>query len=602
MTVHDRIRQLPPDRRERGAKAMADLARRAAERTQRPVPEAALRILNRTDTETLVARQQDRIRRTGGEAAAPVLLPDLWEASVATNPESTALIHDPSSGADPNSRVELSYRDVDERANRLARHLLARGAGPETLVAIVLSRSADSVITTIAVTKTGAAWVPIDPQYPPDRISHMLHDSEARLGVTTTDQRPDAPDTDWVLLDDPATASAIANRSADGLAGTERAGTLHPLHPVYVMYSSGVTGIPKGVVVTHTGLSNVARQQRERFGVTTSSRVLHFTSPSFDGSVLELLMAYGAGASLVVAASDVYGGEELADVLRRESVTHAFATPAALVTVEGDVSRDGLPALATVVAGGDTPAEVVRRWSSGRRMFKGYGPTEATIVAATAQLRTDEPTTIGVLDGVRALVLDSLMHSVHVGMFGELYLGGIGVARGYLGRSESSAARFVADPFTAGERLYRTGDVVRWTVDGNLEFLRQDDSQVKIRGFRVELGEVDEALTALDAIRFAYTRVASDDAGRRTLASYVVAKADQRIDVAAVRAAVRTALPAHMVPDSVTVLPEMPLTPNAKIDIRGLPAPGGGGEARDRSPRQFVTRSGLSSSTQPPLD
>ncbi|MBY6705276.1 amino acid adenylation domain-containing protein [Rhodococcus sp. BP-241] len=525
----------------------------------------------------LLSHQESRelTTRAGERPGAPVLLPDLWAAVARENANTTALVHDPSHGVDVTARRSRTYAELDADTTRLARVLLERGAGPERVVALALTRSAESVAAMLAVAMTGAAWVPVDPRYPADRIDHMLTDSGADLGVCTVADRPAAGrDVDWIVLDDPATVADIATRSTEPVTDRDRTSTLRVDHPAYVIYTSGSTGLPKGVAVTHSGLSSFAEVQRTTFGIIGTSRTLHFASPSFDASVLEILMAMGAGSTVVVAPSDVYGGAELAELIDRESVSHAFVTPAALATV--DVAAGSLPSLTTVVVGGDTcSADLVRRWSVGRSLYNGYGPTEATIVAAIAELRADEPVTIGTpIAGVRAVVLDARLHPVPVGVTGELYLSGVGVARGYLDRAGLTAGRFVADPYgTAGERMYRTGDVVRWTADGRLDYVGRSDTQVKIRGFRIELGEIDAALTRDPSVGFAHTLVHTDASGRASLASYVVAATGHDIDVDAVTGGVRSVLPGHMVPASMTVLERIPLTPVGKLDVRALPAP-----------------------------
>ncbi|WP_206511643.1 AMP-binding protein, partial [Rhodococcus sp. KRD197] len=258
----------------------------------------------------------------------------------------------------------------------------------------------------------------------------------------------------------------------------------------YLIYTSGSTGVPKGVVVTHRGLANFAEEERDRFGVTTDARVLAFASTSFDASVLEMVLAFCGGARLVIAPTDVYGGAELAHLLGEQSVTHAFITPAALASVD----PSGLDELQVVVTGGDASGpELVDRWAPGRSMFNAYGPTEATVFATlSAPMSPGVPIAIGEpLRGFSTVVLDTRLRPVPVGVAGELYLAGPGLARGYHDRLGLTAERFVAAPFGAGERMYRTGDVVRWNSSGALEYVGRSDFQVKVRGFRIELGEID---------------------------------------------------------------------------------------------------------------
>ncbi|PQP08519.1 amino acid adenylation domain-containing protein, partial [Rhodococcus opacus] len=388
----------------------------------------------------------------------------------------------------------LTYRELDEASNRLARVLLEAGVGAESVVAVAVARSVESVLSVWAVAKTGAAFLPVDPQYPAGRVEHMLVDSGVVVGVTVSEVRDRLPGSvRWVVLDDAAVVSRLSSVSAGVVTDVDRGAPVRVGQAAYVIYTSGSTGVPKGVVVTHRGLANVVAAQRSGFGVCAGARVLHCASPSFDASVFELVWALGLGARLVVVPPTVYGGEELARILVGESVTHAVLTPTALSSVD----PVGLGALgALVVAGEACPPELVARWAAGRRMFNAYGPTEATIMSnASGGLVVGESVTVGgPVRGFGELVLDGRLRPVPFGAAGELYLSGPALARGYRNRSGLTAGRFVADPFGGpGDRMYRTGDVVRWRrSEGGpvLEYVGRSDFQVKIRGFRVELGEI----------------------------------------------------------------------------------------------------------------
>ncbi|NMM85573.1 non-ribosomal peptide synthetase, partial [Rhodococcus sp. SRB_17] len=360
--------------------------------------------------------------------------------------------------------------------------------------------------------------------------------------------------------------------STEPLDDTDRIRPLRIDDPAYLIYTSGSTGLPKGVVVTHRGLSSFADEQRIRFGVTPDSRSLHFSSPSFDASVLELLLAFGAGATMVIAPPTVYGGEELADVLRDGRVTHAFITPAALATVD----PDHLPLLRVIVTGGDACSPtLVEQWAGHRLMFNAYGPTETTVVATLSRpLHRDVPVTIGVpMRGASAMVLDSRLHPVLVGVAGELYVSGVGLARGYHGRAATTALRFVpAANGLPGERMYRTGDLARWTRDGELEYLGRSDFQIKIRGFRVELGEIDEVVRRHPSVDEAVTVGVTGNSGETLLASYVTTAPGMRVDVSELTAHAAAFLAPHMVPSRIVVLDTIPLTPAGKIDRNSLPS------------------------------
>ncbi|WP_157555490.1 amino acid adenylation domain-containing protein, partial [Nocardia crassostreae] len=358
----------------------------------------------------------------------------------------------------------------------------------------------------------------------------------------------------------------------------DRVRPLRPEHPAYVIYTSGSTGVPKGVVVTHAGLANFCVEQTIRYELDSGSRALHFASPSFDASMLEFLLAIGAGGTLVVVPPGVYGGEELSELIKSERATHAFITPAALSTF----GPAGLDSLRVLVAGGEAvPADLVEKWAvpladgTMRAFHNGYGPTETTIMTNISEaLEPGDLVTIGgPIRGMQSLILDNRLRPVPVGVAGELYLSGIQLARGYHARPGLTADRFVANPYVDGARMYRTGDVVRWTPNGEVEYVGRSDFQVKVRGFRIELGEIDAALASHESVDFAVTVGHKNAAGAVSLVSYVVATPGHSIDAAVVTAHVEQRLPAYMVPSSVMVIDRVPLTPVGKLDRKALPEP-----------------------------
>ncbi|MFF0546079.1 amino acid adenylation domain-containing protein [Nocardia thailandica] len=475
----------------------------------------------------------------------------------------------------------MTYREVDEYTDRLARVLIAAGAGPEHGVALAIPRSRDSVLATVAVARTGAPFVPVDPTYPADRIEHMLDDSAVVTGVTVAAVRDALPDRiGWLILDAADTADRIARLPGGAVTDADRLATVHPDQVAYVIYTSGSTGLPKGVLVSHRGLANLATGSGAGFGVDAGSVVAHAVSPSFDISVEEILVTLAAGASLAIVPPTAYAGEELAAVLRAHEVTHLNVTPA----VVGSLDPATLPRLRTIVVGGDAcPPDLVTRWA-GRALLNGYGPTETTVTATLSEaLAPDAPVTIGgPARGVSCLVLDPWLRPVPAGTVGELYLAGPGVARGYHRRGGLTASRFVAHPYAPGERMYRTGDLVRWdTASGRytLDYQGRSDFQVKVRGFRIELGEIDAALHRVPGVDFALTVGARTGAGATALAAYVTAEPGADIHPEAVKAEVGRHLPAYMVPAVVTVLDRVPLTPLGKVDRKALPTPDFGARA-----------------------
>ncbi|MFD7864528.1 amino acid adenylation domain-containing protein [Streptomyces sp. NPDC059783] len=490
--------------------------------------------------------------------AAPSTLPALFAAQAAATPHAPAVRY---------GDLVLDYAELDARSTRLAHRLRALGAGPETVVALALPRSADLVAAVLAVSKAGAAYLPVDPDYPAQRVALMLEDTAPRCVVTTTAYAGRLPgDAGPLLLLDGPGPDAAPEDTAPPVTG------LLPDHPAYVIYTSGSTGTPKGVVVTHRGLAPLAANHRALHGAGPGSRVLQFVSPSFDVSVAELTMALLTGGCLVIP-EQVPVGAELAELLRAERITHAHLPPAVLA----GLPETELPDLATLMSGGEagTP-RLVERWAPGRRMVNAYGPTEATVEVTQGLMDPAEPGRQPIgrpLPGVRVYVLDARLRPVPPGVPGEMYIAGDGVARGYRNRAALTASRFVADPFGApGERMYRTGDLAARRRDGRIDFLGRGDGQVKLRGFRVELGEIQAALARLPEVEAAAVTVREDRPGDRRLVAYTVLH-DATTDTGALRSALAGELPEHMVPSAVVALDALPLTPNGKLDVRALPAP-----------------------------
>ncbi|MCD2097337.1 non-ribosomal peptide synthase/polyketide synthase [Rhodococcus rhodochrous] len=499
---------------------------------------------------------------TGPEPAEARTLVELLTAGAVEHPDHVAV---------RDRDTVLTYRELDTWSNRIARRLVERGARPDGIVALAFPRSWEMVLAVWSVAKTGAAYTPVDPEYPAERVTHMLDDSSAVFGLTTGEYATGLPSaTEWIRLDDPEFVDACASYPDGPLTDADRAASLRLDHTAYVIYTSGSTGKPKGVAVTHRGLAGLVRETVELYGVTEESKILHICSPSFDPTVLDWTLAGSTGAELVVTPPSIYGGAELRALIERTGVTHAVITPAVL----GSVDPSGLDALRVVNVGGDvSTADLVSRWAPGRSFYNAYGPTETTIVSTRALLEPSGPITIGrPVAGVHALVLDSRLRPVPAGVAGELYLAGDVLARGYHRRPALTADRFVANPFGAnGTRMYRTGDIVRWDGQGRIEFAGRADFQVKVRGYRIELGEIDAALLTHPLVAFATTVGHEMPSGQTALVAYV--HGDEQIDPAELADHVGRSLPSYMVPSQIIVLDEVPLNPVGKLDRRALPEP-----------------------------
>ncbi|WP_449342101.1 non-ribosomal peptide synthetase [Streptomyces aurantiogriseus] len=494
--------------------------------------------------------------------------PHRWfEQRAAAHPDRTALVFEDQ---------ELTYRELDERASRLARALRARGAGPGSLVAVALRRSAELVVAVLAVHKAGAAYLPIDPAYPSERIGYVVEDAGPVLVLTTTDVAGRLPALDAVprlLLDEPVPAAP------------EFTGVPAPAEAAYTIYTSGSTGRPKGVVISFAAFANFLADLRGRLGLGADDRFVAVTTFGFDIANLELFGPLVSGATLVLAGHDtVRDPDALAALLTASGATVMQATPTlwhALVT-EHPAALAGLHAL----TGGEaiSPALAARLAAATRKLTNLYGPTETTIWSTATELDGTGTPPIGrPLGGNRTYVLGPDLQPAPTGATGELYIGGVGLARGYHGRPALTAERFVADPFTSapGARMYRTGDLVRQRSDGTIDYLGRVDHQVKVRGFRIELGEIEAALADHPAVAQAAVVVRED-----RLTGYVVHAApadggDERPDL---RAHLARRLPDYMVPAALVPLEALPLTPNGKVDRARLPVPDTPAPAAGRAP------------------
>ncbi len=490
----------------------------------------------------------------------------------------------PSGG--PPGEERLTYGELDQRSSRLAHRLAALGVGAEVRVAICLPRSIHRIVAALAVLKAGGAYVPLDPTYPAGRLAFMLEDCGAP-----------------VLVVSPATAGLLPSRpgvtfvdaESESLPGAEAgpAGPDRPEHPeltvdpgttAYVIYTSGSTGQPKGVAVEHRGPAASALHGVELLGARPGARLLQFSSFSFDTSVLEIFAALSGGAALHLGRRDsLLTGPDLAVQLREERITAAILSPAVLPTLP--LGEDRFPDLSFLMSGGDRcPVEEMERWSADRRFINAYGPTEASVFVAAKVVEPGAPApgvaSIGrPIPGVRLHVVDLNDRGgrpVPIGVAGELWMGGPGLARGYTGLPEKTAASFLPDPFSdlPGERLYRSGDLARWLPGGEIEILGRIDQQVKLRGFRIELGEIEAALAEHPAVAQAAVLLRRGPVGPRLVAWMVPGPGEGGEDLAAeLRAWLKARLPDPMVPAAFVRLAALPLTANGKLDRAALPEP-----------------------------
>nr|ACJ61005.1 TEG22 [uncultured soil bacterium] len=502
----------------------------------------------------------------GHAVPAAYTAPALFEATAAAVPDRPAVAM---------GTTTLTYAELNGEANLLARRLVAHGVGPERLVALAMPRSIEFVIAILAVHKAGAAYVPVDPDYPEERRRHMLDDTSAHCLLFLPGQ--DVAGAPVVM-----SVEREPGRSEPNLDDRDRLSPLLPNHPAYVIYTSGSTGQPKGVLVTHRGIPNLAADYVVRQRLLPDSRLLAFASPSFDAAVAEFWPTWVAGGCLVLAAApDLVPGEPLSRLVRDQDISHVTLPPSALAPLE---EAGGLPAgLTLLVAGEACPAPVAQRWARDRVMINAYGPTEATVAVTASDPLTGEGTPpIGrPITGVSTYVLDDRLQAVPAGDVGELYMTGPGLARGYLRRPAATAERFLPNPFgSPGERMYRTGDRVCVGSDGQLVFVGRVDDQLKVRGHRIEPGEVESALLSADGVAQA---VVTEHENR--LVAYVVGTAGARVAAEHLLPQLRKRLPSYLVPDVVVGLPRLPTSPNGKVDRAALLDPEGEGAERVTSGR-----------------
>ncbi|MEY8818470.1 non-ribosomal peptide synthetase DhbF [Bacillus subtilis] len=530
--------------------------------------------------ELLLPEEKEKVISKWNETAKSeklVSLQDMFEKQAVLTPERIALMCDD---------IQVNYRKLNEEANRLARLLIEKGIGPEQFVALALPRSPEMVASMLGVLKTGAAYLPLDPEFPADRISYMLEDAKPSCIITTEEIAASLPDdlaVPELVLDQAVTQEIIKRYSPEN-----QDVSVSLDHPAYIIYTSGSTGRPKGVVVTQKSLSNFLLSMQEAFSLGEEDRLLAVTTVAFDISALELYLPLISGAQIVIAKKEtIREPQALAQMIENFDINIMQATPTlwhALVTSEPEKLRG----LRVLVGGEALPSGLLQALQDLHCSVTNlYGPTETTIWSAAAFLEEGlkgVPPIGKPIWNTQVYVLDNGLQPVPPGVVGELYIAGTGLARGYFHRPDLTAERFVADPYgPPGTRMYRTGDQARWRADGSLDYIGRADHQIKIRGFRIELGEIDAVLANHPHIEQAAVVVREDQPGDKRLAAYVVA--DAAIDTAELRRYMGASLPDYMVPSAFVEMDELPLTPNGKLDRKALPAPDFSTSVSDRAPR-----------------
>jgi len=488
---------------------------------------------------------------------------ELFESQVETTPNAIALVF---------MDQQLTFQELNSRANQLARFLRKKGVGPEHFVGVCVDRSIEMVVGMLGILKAGGAYLPMDPAYPKDRIRYMMEDSGVKVLLTQhalLDHLPEnhaekvCLDTDWPMISEEETGNLKLYSSSSNLA--------------YIIYTSGSTGRPKGVMLQHRGLCNLTLSQIKIFRVKPSSRVLQFASFSFDASVSEVFVALLGGASLhLVNKETLMPGPTLIEYMQDNRISIITLPPSVLAILP----EKKFPQLKTVVSAGEAVSwEIANRWAKGRRFVNGYGPTENTVCASmycVDEMEEGSTPPIGrPIDNVQIYVLDRFLNLVPPGVPGELHIGGVGLARGYLNRPELTAEKFIPNPFSEdpGGRLYRSGDLVRYLPNGNIEFISRIDHQIKIRGFRIELEEIESVLGQHPGLKDVIVVVREHVANDKRIVAYYIPEEGVEITPSELQAVVRAQLPEYMLPSAFVRMESLPLTPNGKVDKKALPSP-----------------------------
>ncbi|WP_338552863.1 non-ribosomal peptide synthase/polyketide synthase [Paenibacillus sp. KS-LC4] len=521
-------------------------------------PEATIAMLG-----MLTAQEENQLHRVFNKTAAAypagATIHQLIEEQAERTPDHAAVVFEGN---------QLSYRELNERANRLARTLRAEGVQADEPVGIMLERSLEMIVGILAVLKAGGAYVPIDAEYPEERIRYMLEDCGAKLMLVQSRLRDRVAFAGkYVIVDD---------EQSYGEDSSNLEPVVGPNHLAYVIYTSGTTGKPKGVMVEHHGLCSLKLMFKNTLGITDRDRVVQFASLSFDAACWEIYKALFFGATLYIPTAATILDYQLFEAYMNENGITAAILPPTYVTY---LNPEHMPSFKKLITGGSAVSvELVNQWKDKVMYFNAYGPTEASIVtsiwAAPSGVFEQKSVPIGrPIANHRIYILDAYNQPLPVGVAGELCIAGVGLARGYLNRPELTAEKFVDNPFAPGERMYRTGDLTRWLPDGNIEYLGRIDHQVKIRGYRIELGEIEEQFLKVEHVQEAIVLAREDESGQNQLCAYFVAHGE--LTVSELRLTLSQELPGYMIPSHFVQLERMPLTASGKIDRKALPAPEG---------------------------
>ncbi|MEW6736579.1 MAG: amino acid adenylation domain-containing protein, partial [Acidobacteriota bacterium] len=496
--------------------------------------------------------------RTERDFSKITCIHEIFQAQAAKSADAVAVIF---------ADQQLTYRELNNRANQLAHYLNHFGVRPEVKVGLCVERSLDMIVGILAILKAGGVYVPLDPAYPKDRLAYIMADSEMPIVITQEKLVENLPDHKARIIYIDSHLTAIQQMSYKNPTNS-----VTPENLAYIIYTSGSTGMPKGVLVEHRGMFNLSEAQLEIFNLQKEDHILQFSSLNFDASIFEIIMALKIGATLYLTDQhSLMPGPGLIRLLKEQHITTITIPPSVLEILPTEV----LPALHTIIVAGEAcHLNLVERWASGRRFFNAYGPTEATVWATTAQcLNNHAKPNIGrPIANTQIYILDRDLEPVPIGVAGELHITGEGVTRGYLNRPDLTSEKFIPNPFTGkpGTRLYKTGDLARYLPDGNIEFLERIDTQVKVRGFRIELGEIEAVLSEHPAIDQAVVLTKDDDSGKKRLVAFLLAKRDIVTTSNELKNYLRQRLPEYMLPAGFVMLERMPLTPNGKINKSAL--------------------------------